>query len=217
MTFLEAINAVLRRLREDTVTSSNSTDYSKLIGDFVNQAVYECEHAWDWNALKIEGPVITQNGVSAYSLSTYPVNVIQGINTTKNWIMKKIPAEYAHRLQKLTPISDSPYYYWFADNNSSGTAKINLYPTPTGIEVINFLLISHTGEYNLDGTSDSSVLEIPSLPIVLNAYARAVSERGEDGGIGYNEADTAYRTALADAVAIDASLNHLQELSWHAV
>ena len=52
LTFLQAINAVLRRLREDPVASSNSTDYSKLIGDFVNQAMYDCEHAWDWNCLQ---------------------------------------------------------------------------------------------------------------------------------------------------------------------
>lgn len=36
MTYLEIINAVLRRLRETEVTDVNETDYSKLIGEYVN-------------------------------------------------------------------------------------------------------------------------------------------------------------------------------------
>ena len=33
MTYLEAINNVLRRLREDEVTTTSETSYSALIGD----------------------------------------------------------------------------------------------------------------------------------------------------------------------------------------
>jgi hypothetical protein len=38
MTYLELVNAVLRRLRVDQVTSVAETDYSLLIGDFINDA-----------------------------------------------------------------------------------------------------------------------------------------------------------------------------------
>ena len=49
MTYLDAINRVLRRLREDEVSSVTSTAYSKLIGDYVNDAVRLVEDAWDWS------------------------------------------------------------------------------------------------------------------------------------------------------------------------
>ena len=38
MTYLEAINKVLRRLREDEVASPDTSSYSKLIGEFINDA-----------------------------------------------------------------------------------------------------------------------------------------------------------------------------------
>ena len=39
MTYLQLVNRVLRKLREDEVTIVNENDYSKLVGDFVNDAV----------------------------------------------------------------------------------------------------------------------------------------------------------------------------------
>ena len=50
-TYLDAVNNVLRRLREPTVTSVTDTDYSAMIGVFVNDAKRDIEDAHDWNAL----------------------------------------------------------------------------------------------------------------------------------------------------------------------
>jgi hypothetical protein len=49
MTYLEAVNSVLRRLREREVLSVSESAYSKLIGDFVNDARNEVETAWGWS------------------------------------------------------------------------------------------------------------------------------------------------------------------------
>ncbi len=38
MTYLNLINSVLRRLREEETTSVTSTTYVKMVGDFVNDA-----------------------------------------------------------------------------------------------------------------------------------------------------------------------------------
>ena len=38
MTYLQLVNSVLRRLRENEVDSVNQNNYSKLIGEFVNDA-----------------------------------------------------------------------------------------------------------------------------------------------------------------------------------
>jgi len=51
MTYLELVNNVLRRLRETEVTSVQSTSYSKLIGDIVNDAKRLVEDSWDWKVL----------------------------------------------------------------------------------------------------------------------------------------------------------------------
>ena len=217
MTFLEAINAVLRRLREDEVVSTNSTDYSKLVGDFVNQAIYENERACDWNVLKDAITITTANGTALYNFHTDDTKIIYAINDTKDWRMKVVPAEYQGMLDYNSSITpDSPYYYSF-EGKSGDNRQIKLTPTPTGVESIVFYVIKYTPSYDLDGTDDSEVITIPSLPVVLNAYAKAVSERGEDGGIGFNEADSAYRLALADAISMDVALNHPCESTWHAI
>ena len=38
MTYLNLVNSVLRRLREDEVTSVSNTTYGAMVGDFVNDA-----------------------------------------------------------------------------------------------------------------------------------------------------------------------------------
>ena len=57
MTYLEAINKVLRRLREDEVASPDTSSYSKLIGEFVNDANRLVEDSWDWTVLRTVSPV----------------------------------------------------------------------------------------------------------------------------------------------------------------
>ena len=48
MTYLNAVNSVLRRLRENEVATVQATNYSKLVGDFVNDDKDLVESAWDW-------------------------------------------------------------------------------------------------------------------------------------------------------------------------
>jgi hypothetical protein len=54
MTYLELINSVLVRLREDTITASqvNSDPYYRSIGAWVNDAKDRVEDAWQWTALR---------------------------------------------------------------------------------------------------------------------------------------------------------------------
>lgn len=217
MTFLQAINAVLRRLREDSVTASNSSDYSKLIADFVNQAIYDTEHAWDWNCLKETITITTAASDSLYDFHTADVKIIEAINQTSSWMMRPIPADYQHRLTYLdTSSEDSPYYYSFLSKNGT-SSQVKLYPTPDAVESLQFLCVKHTPLYALDGTDDANEIVVPSHPIILNAYAMAVSERGEDGGLSFSEADQIAKSALADAISLDMSLNHPSEIAWYAV
>ena len=52
MTYLNIVNNVLRRLREEEVTTVTGSTYSTMVGDFVNDAKTLVEQAADWNALR---------------------------------------------------------------------------------------------------------------------------------------------------------------------
>ena len=69
MTYIDLINNVLRRLREDTVDTANGTDYSALIGDLVNDAKKIVENSFDWTALRDSITLTTTSGTSEYSLT----------------------------------------------------------------------------------------------------------------------------------------------------
>jgi hypothetical protein len=65
-------------------------------------------------------------------------------------------------------------------------------------------------------TSDSTDIIVPYKGVQLLAYAKAVEERGEDGG---QSAQNAYRTAnraISDAIALD-SARHPEELIYAPV
>ena len=66
MTYLDLINNVLRRLREDTVTTANATDYSSLIGDLVNDAKKIVENSFDWTSLRDSITINTVSGTDTY-------------------------------------------------------------------------------------------------------------------------------------------------------
>ncbi len=67
-TYLQMVNDVLVRLRVQQVGSVSDTDYSMLIGKFVNDAKRQVEDAFDWNVLRQTVVVTTASGVSSYSL-----------------------------------------------------------------------------------------------------------------------------------------------------
>lgn len=224
MTFLEAINAVLRRLREDTVVSSNSTDYSKLIGDFVNQSINECERSWNWSALLEDCWISTVIGTRQYYITDNNTDIVREYtiitahNFTKKWPLRRIRPEKQINDVVATNLSGSPTEYNMAGVYNQDGLRVTLNPNPDANgELMAFNVIRYTDEYNTDGSDDTEVIQIPPLPVVLTAYSKAVAERGEDGGIGISESTVAARMALADSIGIDASSKTISELSWHPV
>ena len=69
MTYLDLVNNVLRRLREDTVASVDNDTYSTMVGDFVNDAKDMVESAWDWSALRTRLTITTAADDYTYSLT----------------------------------------------------------------------------------------------------------------------------------------------------
>ena len=85
MTYLEAINKVLRRLREDEVAAPSTSAYSKLIGELVNDANRMVEDAWDWGELRSIRPLSLMTRRST-SLLFCPRRVLKTVR--KNWLFR---------------------------------------------------------------------------------------------------------------------------------
>lgn len=202
MTYLELVNDVLVRLREATVSTVSETTYSTLIGKFVNDAKRQIEDAYAWNVLGTTITLSTTSGTYSYSLtgSGQKFQVIDVLNVTSNLRMKNIDFATMNRYQNFsTPVNAIPTYYAFDGVDSSSDTKVTLYPRPDGVYSIPFSLTVPQATLS----SDSTVVKVPDTLVVQNAYARALVERGEDGGLSSSEAYLLYKSMLSDYIALE--------------
>jgi hypothetical protein len=202
MTYLELVNDVLVRLRETTVSTVTETSYSSLIGKFVNDAKRQIEDAFSWNILGTTITITTSAGTYSYALtgSGQKFQVIDVLNTTSNIGMKNIDFASMNRKQNFsTPVSGIPSEYAFDGVNGSYDTKVNIYPRPDGVYTIPFSLSVPQATLTLDQT----VVLVPDVLVVQNAYARALVERGEDGGLSSSEAFLLYKSMLSDYIALE--------------
>jgi hypothetical protein len=202
MTYLELVNDVLIRLREPTVATVTATSYSTLIGKFVNDAKRQIEDAFSWNVLGTTITITTSAGTYSYALtgSGQKFQVIDVLNTTSNIGMKNIDFASMNRKQNFsTPVSGIPSEYAFDGVNGSYDTKVNIYPRPDGVYSIPFSLSVPQATLTLDQT----VVLVPDVLVVQNAYARALVERGEDGGLSSSEAFLLYKSMLSDYIALE--------------
>jgi hypothetical protein len=202
MTYLEIVNSVLRRLRETEVSSVNDNAYAKMIGEFVNDSKRSVEDSYNWNALYETLSATTTNDIFNYVLvgSGQRFRVVDALNDTSNWFLKEQSTTWFDQQFLLTtPAKGSPQYYNFNGVNANGDTQVDLYPIPNGVFDVRFNVV--LPQPPLVNNTDS--VKVPSEPIVFLAYARALAERGEDGGLASNEAAALYRQSLADAIALE--------------
>lgn len=215
MTYLELVNAVLRRLRVDQVNSVAETDYSLLIGDFINDAKADVEVAWDWSALRTTLTVSTTASIFNYALtgSQNNIKVLDVINDTSNSFMQYRDSHWMNNVfLNSDPAVGIPYYYSFNGVDVNGDTLVDVYPIPEGAYELRFNVILRNPELVLDTDS----LLIPSKPIIHLALALAARERGETGGTTTPEYFAVADRYLANAVAMDAN-KHPEELIFREV
>jgi hypothetical protein len=203
VTYLELINECLARLREDEVTSSTETTYSKLIGKFVNQAKREVEDSWEWVGLRNTIQATTVSGDYRYSLDGIKerFKIINIFNDTTNREIFIRPSEWLSKQFNTAPVSGEPQYYDVSGvDESTGDYQIDLYPIPNDVWTININMFKRQDALSVDTTETA----VPSYPIMLRALYSALVERGEDGGLMAAEAYRDYKQTLADAIAFDA-------------
>ena len=202
MTYLQLVNDVLIRLRETQVSTVTETSYSTLIGKFVNDAKRQIEDAYAWNVLGQTITITTTAGTYIYSMTGagQKFQVMDGLNTTANVGLQNVSFVQMNRYQNLVPaISGIPEFYAFDGVDGSGDTKVVLYARPDGVYNILFALTVPQATLSSDGTS----VLVPDVLVVQNAYARALVERGEDGGLNSSEAYQLYRSMLSDYIALE--------------
>jgi len=202
MTYLELINDVLVRLREPEVTTYNETTYSTLIGKFVNDAKRQVEDAFNWNVLGTTITVTTVANTSTYSLTGagQKFQVMDVINTTSLLGLINITFVDMNRKLNFAPVAtETPTEYAFDGVDGSYDTQVKLYPIPNGVYTIKFMLTVPQAVL----ASNSTVVKVPDVLVVQNAYARALVERGEDGGLSSSEAFGLYRSMLSDYIALE--------------
>jgi len=213
MTYLDLINNVLRRLREDTVTTIDETTYSLMVGDFVNDAKRLCEDATDWSALRQTLAVTTTDGTFSYVLtgSQNRGKVLDVVNDTSNFFMEYRTAhEFNQKFLIDEPERNSPRFYSFNGVDSDGDTQVDIFPIPDKAYTLNFNMVIKQA----DLSAGTDVLKIPHQPVIHLAVAMLARERGETGGTSTAEYFGIADRYLSDAVALDAS-KHPEEMVWY--
>tara|TARA_R110002096_G_scaffold9611_2_gene37816 strand:- start:395 stop:1063 length:669 start_codon:yes stop_codon:yes gene_type:complete len=220
MTYRELINQVLIRLREDTISSdwsgnindsSTISAYHKVIGALINDSKRSIESYHDWLNLRETITFDTVVGTKNYNLNSgQEIKILDAVNTDTGHHLKQVSKVYINTVKFPTDDDGQPFYYSFNGSDSSNNLKIDLSPVPTSVETINFEIVKHQDSL----TSATTVLKIPAQPVILGAWARAIAERGEDGGTQSSLAAQEANESLKQTVITDSG-NTQYETDWY--
>ena len=219
MTYRQLINEVLIRLRESTIDadwsgaindSADVSDYEKVIGSLVNDTKRSIESYHDWLVLRETVDISTVNGTKNYNLSSgQDFKIIDVINNATGNQLVQVSKAYLNRERYPTASTGEPHYYGFNGADSSNNLKVDLSPTPSKSETISFDIV----KYQDTLTAATTTLKIPAQPVILGAWARAIAERGEDGGTQSAIAAQEATNSLNQAIMLDSG-NTQFESDW---
>jgi hypothetical protein len=212
MTYLELVNDILVRLREDEVTAVTDNAYSKLIGKFVNDAKRQVEDAYNWNVLSETLTATTSEDLFNYVLvgSGTRFRVIDVINEEQNSFLINEPTSRMNELfLNLGSQKGPPNRYNFNGANENGDTQVDLHPIPDGVYNIYFNIIKPQDALSVS----ADILKVPAEPVIFLAYSKAIAERGEDQGVFANEAYELFKTSLSDHIATEAN-RYPDALTW---
>ena len=219
MTFRELINEVLIRLRETPISSdwsgaindsSTVSDYEKVIGALVNDSKRSIESYHDWQILRETVNVTTVAGTKNYNLSSgQEFKIIDVVNNATGNELLQVSRAYLNRERYPTASTGEPHYYGFNGADTSNNLKVDFSPTPSKAEIISFDIVKYQDVL----TTAATTVKIPTKPIILGAFARALAERGEDGGTQSSIAAAEASTAISQAILMDSG-NTQFESDW---
>ena len=239
MTYLQLINNVLTRLREEEIEESQigSNPYLRFIGTAINDAKDRVEDAWQWGALRgtdlipLFGEVSPQFSLPDSSdnhyiikrIAVYPNNS-DGTNPAEDyqptqrsflrWTNVDRARQFYQNPQAVAPARPSEFAVTGED--ADGNILITLISRPTGTPTVpEYWLEVDRVKHQEPLVAASDRLIVPSLPVYTLATALASRERGEVGGTPTSELFPIADRHLGDAIAQDSAL-YANELDWWA-
>jgi len=213
MTYLQLVNKILIRLRENEVTSVQESPYSKLIGEFVNVVKREVEDSYNWSALRSTISITTSPSIYSYELtgSTTRCKIIDVINDTENYELQYQTTKwFDNAFLSGNTGEDKPFYYNLNGVSTNGDHLVDLFPIPDDVYAVRVNLVKPQADLE----EDLDVINVPYQIVIEGALARAISERGDDGG--YTEQEQRYNRILSDYIAAEAG-NRSDETIWYSV
>jgi hypothetical protein len=215
-TYLDLVNDVLVRLREPEVTTVNQNNLSKLIGKFINDSKRQVEDSYRWNALTNTLTATTTSGIFNYALqgTNHRFRVIEVYDNTNRRHLNNVPTNVMTKyfLGGGTPQTGAPMVYNFNGIDSNGDTQVDLFPIPDAEYQIFFNIY----DPQPDLASDADQIKVPAEPVIQLTYARALVERGEDGGLQSSESYALFKQVLADYIAIESG-RYVEEEAWVVV
>lgn len=214
ITYLTLLNRTLRKLREPQVTDvTGNSDYVDLVAQLVNEAHEEVEEAWEWSYQNTTADISIVSGTNLYALTGWgEQHTIDTIyDDSKNFTLQGpiTNAEMDQMYNYAVDTSTSAYFWTPYGQDSNGDPQLKFYPSPGESTTVKVLGRVKQGWLSASG----DMVKCPWRPVMLLAYSYAVSERGEDGGIGVEESRMDYATALSRAIASDLNLGH-KDADW---
>lgn len=234
MTYLELVNQVLIRLREETIEAEqlNINPYYRVIGALVNDAKDMVEDAWQWNALRgTEYIPLPSNTMGTYSVPDSANNnfVIKRVATYKNnstvdfdngsqrtylnWLNV---AQMRQRYQHPDSVTKGkPNSFALSGQDVDGNISLQVYPKPAGTAPnVEYWLEVDYSKKQAPLVEANDTIKVPPLPVYSYATALASRERGEIGGTSTAEWFQMAERYLSDAIAYDSAL-YADELNWY--
>lgn len=214
MTYLDLVNKVLQKLRENAVTTVNETPYSSLVGTFVNDTLHDVQNmGWDWDALRGTLTITTTAGLFNYVLAGAgnSYRLLNIINDTTNAVMSyKNSRWFDQMLLQVPVVQGEPMYYTFNGVDAYGDGQLDIFPVPDSVYQIRVNAV-----YPIQPlVNDSDTINLYPHMIYQGALGRAISERGEDGGnIDWEDR---FLRMVSDLIAIEANRRE-DEITWQVV
>jgi hypothetical protein len=202
-------------MREPQVNTLQGTSDQEvlLIKSFVNDAKRRVEDAWKWSALRTSWDITTSNGDNLYSLtdSGHYVIIDEIHDISNQTVLTNRALENIKRNILRDNGTTQPYIDAYAvdGQDANGDVQLRLWPTPsTAID-----LTVYGWKRQADLSADEDRLLIPATPVIYEALAYALRERGEVGGQTSLEVFAMAEQFIRDAIAHDSSLN-FEETIW---
>ena len=215
MTYLELVNKVLVRMREGSVTSVSESEYSQLVGEFIQQALSEVEDTRDWVQLRttIQVPTVADDFSYVLTGAGTSFNILGVHEDTEDYDLDRAPSyNWMNHVLLYNDVSTGqPQYFDVNGQDVNGDPIVNFYPVPDDVYNVNFNM-----KIKSVMDSDLATTPVPWLPVVLRAQMLAVDERGDDQGTSVEVLGTAYALALSNAATYDAT-NYEDEMIWEVV